>query len=99
VNVTLESDELDVFFPNDGYAGGNGSNTDGDVKLDNNTKIAKEEPFVYMMSAPTLEGPRKSIRLEGNRRFNRGLFIVDVRHMPTGCGSWPAFWLTDEGKG
>ncbi len=56
----------------------------------------KEEPFLYMMSAPTTEGPRASIRLEGKRRFNRGLFIIDLRHMPAGCGVWPAFWLTDE---
>lgn len=48
------------------------------------------------MSAPTEKGPRESIRLEGKRRFNRGLFIIDVRHMPAGCGVWPAFWLTDE---
>eukprot|EP00978_Attheya_sp_CCMP212_P024354 scaffold76392_cov52-Attheya_sp.AAC.3 len=54
------------------------------------------EPFVYMGSAPTKEGPRDSIRLEGKRRFNRGLFILDLRHMPAGCGTWPAFWLTDE---
>lgn len=54
-----------------------------------------EESFVYMSSAPTKEGPRDSLRLEGKRNFNRGLFIVDVRHMPEGCGSWPAFWLTD----
>eukprot|EP00562_Extubocellulus_spinifer_P006559 CAMPEP_0178522318 /NCGR_PEP_ID=MMETSP0696-20121128/28470_1 /TAXON_ID=265572 /ORGANISM="Extubocellulus spinifer, Strain CCMP396" /LENGTH=673 /DNA_ID=CAMNT_0020153427 /DNA_START=123 /DNA_END=2141 /DNA_ORIENTATION=+ len=55
-----------------------------------------DETFVYMKSAPTKEGPRESIRLEGKRRFHRGLFILDLRHMPTGCGVWPAFWLTDE---
>lgn len=54
------------------------------------------EPFIYMGSAPTADGPREAIRLEGRRRFNRGLFIIDLRHMPTGCGIWPAFWLTDE---
>jgi len=42
------------------------------------------------------EVPIDSVRLEGKRRFNRGLFIMDVWHMPTGCGTWPAFWLTDE---
>jgi hypothetical protein len=53
-------------------------------------------PFVYINSGPTNAGPRESIRLEGSRRFNRGLFIIDIRHMPAGCGVWPAFWLTDE---
>lgn len=55
-----------------------------------------EEPFLYLTTASTPKGPRESIRLEGKRRFNRGLFIIDVRHMPSGCGLWPAFWLTDE---
>mmetsp|Transcript_25772 Transcript_25772/g.60423 ORF Transcript_25772/g.60423 Transcript_25772/m.60423 type:complete len:449 (-) Transcript_25772:158-1504(-) len=39
--------------------------------------------------------PRDSVRLEGNLRFNDGLFILDVMEMPTGCGLWPAFWSTD----
>ena len=55
-----------------------------------------KETFVYISSSPTQEGPRNSVRLEGRRRFNRGLFIIDLRHMPAGCGTWPAFWLTDE---
>ena len=54
------------------------------------------ETFVMISSSPTPEGPRNSVRLEGRRRFNRGLFIIDLRHMPAGCGTWPAFWLTDE---
>jgi len=54
------------------------------------------ETFVILSSSPTKEGPRNSIRIEGRRRFNRGLFIIDLRHMPAGCGTWPAFWLTDE---
>ena len=61
-----------------------------------NSSNATAEPFVYMASAPTADGPRESIRLEGKRRFHRGLFIIDLRHMPAGCGVWPAFWLTDE---
>lgn len=51
---------------------------------------------IYLSSAATEQGPRESIRLEGKRRFNRGLFVLDVEHMPAGCGVWPAFWLTDE---
>jgi hypothetical protein len=60
------------------------------------SKNNNNETFVYISSSATTDGPRNSIRLEGLRRFNRGLFIIDLRHMPAGCGSWPAFWLTDE---
>jgi hypothetical protein len=62
----------------------------------NNNNNNTEEPFVYMSTSPTEEGPRDSVRLEGLKRYNRGLFIIDIRHMPAGCGTWPAFWLTDE---
>ena len=59
-------------------------------------RTGENEDFVYMSSTPTKDGPRKSVRLEGKTRFNRGLFILDVRHMPDGPAIWPAFWLTDE---
>jgi len=36
---------------------------------------------------------RNSVRLSSSRAFNNGLFIIDLLHMPTGCGTWPAFWL------
>jgi hypothetical protein len=61
-----------------------------------NITSEKDGDYVYMKSAPTNQGPRESLRLEGKRRFDRGLFILDLTHMPTGCGVWPAFWLTDE---
>lgn len=38
-------------------------------------------------------GPgRKSVRLEGKKNYNKGLFILDVKQMPGVCGMWPAFW-------
>ena len=53
--------------------------------------------YIYMKSASGVDGGfRESVRLEGKRRYDRGLFILDVAHMPTGCGVWPAWWLTDE---
>jgi len=52
--------------------------------------------FLYMGSAPTDAGPREAIRLEGKTRFNRGLYVIDLHHMPAGCGTWPAIWLSDE---
>jgi len=48
-----------------------------------------------MSSADGGKPLRESLRLESKTRFNRGLFILDVAHTPSGCGLWPAFWLTD----
>ncbi|GFH44916.1 hypothetical protein CTEN210_01390 [Chaetoceros tenuissimus] len=87
-NVTYEDKDPSVF-------GGHNDQID-DPKIAKKKKDDGKEPFVYMATSPTKEGPRNSIRLEGLRRFNRGLFILDVRHMPAGCATWPAFWLTDE---
>mmetsp|Transcript_20629 Transcript_20629/g.48932 ORF Transcript_20629/g.48932 Transcript_20629/m.48932 type:complete len:418 (-) Transcript_20629:601-1854(-) len=88
-NITYETDELDVDF-NDGTTKTSTSDEKKPPSKD------KKEPFLYLKTEATDAGPRESTRLEGKRRFNRGLFIIDVRHMPSGCGTWPAFWLTDE---
>lgn len=66
------------------------------IITENDPMTGERDEFVYMSSAPTKKGPRDSVRLEGKTRFDRGLFILDVRHMPDGCGVWPAFWMTDE---
>lgn len=39
-------------------------------------------------------GPgRPSVRLESDNTYTHGIFVADVKHMPTGCGTWPAYWL------
>ncbi|TQV99653.1 hypothetical protein V2A60_005109 [Cordyceps javanica] len=36
---------------------------------------------------------RRSIRVESQKTFTKGLFIADIAHMPSNtCGVWPAFW-------
>ncbi|KAL7272357.1 hypothetical protein RUND412_004838 [Rhizina undulata] len=41
----------------------------------------------------TAPSGRQSVRLESTARFQHGLFLLDVSHMPGGiCGTWPAFW-------
>eukprot|EP00526_Cylindrotheca_closterium_P013503 CAMPEP_0113647456 /NCGR_PEP_ID=MMETSP0017_2-20120614/25118_1 /TAXON_ID=2856 /ORGANISM="Cylindrotheca closterium" /LENGTH=535 /DNA_ID=CAMNT_0000559509 /DNA_START=176 /DNA_END=1783 /DNA_ORIENTATION=+ /assembly_acc=CAM_ASM_000147 len=93
-NVTMEKDDLDVYFADDDDDDNN--NSTRRKRRRRKLKEQPEEPFLYMKTAPTPNGPRESIRLEGKRRYNRGLFIIDLRHMPQGCGLWPAFWMTDE---
>ncbi|WWC58563.1 uncharacterized protein I303_101106 [Kwoniella dejecticola CBS 10117] len=39
-----------------------------------------------------VSGGRKSIRIHGNKVFTGGLVLMDAYHMPTGCGTWPAWW-------
>ncbi|OSS54903.1 hypothetical protein B5807_00978 [Epicoccum nigrum] len=36
---------------------------------------------------------RPSLRLVSKKKYNSGLVVLDVEHMPTGCGTWPAFWM------
>ncbi|KAI6249216.1 Endo-1,3(4)-beta-glucanase [Erysiphe necator] len=36
---------------------------------------------------------RPAVRLESTKKYNQGLFIADIEHMPGGsCGVWPALW-------
>mmetsp|Transcript_7411 Transcript_7411/g.20802 ORF Transcript_7411/g.20802 Transcript_7411/m.20802 type:complete len:508 (-) Transcript_7411:143-1666(-) len=39
---------------------------------------------------------RRSVRIESVAVFNEGLFVVTLDHMPSGCGTWPAFWMFGE---
>ncbi|CAO3700935.1 hypothetical protein CU097_006589 [Rhizopus azygosporus] len=36
---------------------------------------------------------RPSIRIHSNKTYSSGLFVFDINHIPSGCGTWPAFWL------
>jgi len=36
---------------------------------------------------------RNSVRMQTKANYNTGLFVLDLAHMPTGCGTWPAWWL------
>nr|AHI42991.1 endo 1,3-beta glucanase [Phanerodontia chrysosporium] len=41
-------------------------------------------------------GPgRNSVRIRSVKAYTTHVAIIDVRHMPQGCGTWPAFWETD----
>jgi hypothetical protein len=49
--------------------------------------------------APGAKG-RSSVRLESKKSWDKGLFIVDIVHMPEpACGLWPAMWTVGKNKG
>lgn len=54
--------------------------------LANTTRDTKSSiEKIFLQSAPGVDGSfRESVRLEGKTRFDRGLFILDVEHMPNG---------------
>lgn len=43
-------------------------------------------------TTPQVQNTRQSVRITTQFTFTGGLVIMDSVHMPTGCGTWPAFW-------
>lgn len=43
-------------------------------------------------TTPQVQSTRQSIRITTHNSYTGGLVIMDSVHMPTGCGTWPAFW-------
>lgn len=61
----------------------------GFIETANNTMA------IYMAADTTSAGGdgRASVRVSSNEQYQHGLFIIDILHIPTGCGTWPSFWL------
>jgi len=41
-------------------------------------------------------GFRESVRIQSKKRYDSGLFILDLTHAPWGCSVWPAFWTVGD---
>ncbi|KAF9567184.1 2 beta-glucanase [Agrocybe pediades] len=38
-------------------------------------------------------GPgRNSVRMQSNNQYTTAVMVFNIRHMPQGCGTWPAVW-------
>lgn len=49
-------------------------------------------------STNKVDSGRPSVRLFSNTTYNHGILLVDVKHMPAGCGTWPALWMLGDGN-
>ncbi|OCF74832.1 hypothetical protein I204_05214 [Kwoniella mangroviensis CBS 8886] len=51
---------------------------------------------VFYMAADSTNVPtgrgRDSIRISSKSKYADGVYILDLNHMPVGCGTWPAWW-------
>jgi len=41
---------------------------------------------------------RNSVRIQSQKTYTGGLFILDTNHAPWGCGIWPAWWTVGAGS-
>jgi hypothetical protein len=69
---------------------------DKPTAISENLTFAKDDTFILRADDKTVlhpQGPgRKSVRLRSVDTYTRMLLIFNVRHMPQGCGTWPAIW-------
>lgn len=56
----------------------------------------KGEDAIFLAVDEDVKNPggrgRDSVRVASKEKFDKGLFVFDVQHMPQGCGVWPAIW-------
>jgi len=65
----------------------------GDAKSLNYTFVSGNVVYIKSDDTKVATAPgRGSVRISTNKAYNNGLFIIDLKHMPSGCGNWPAIW-------
>jgi hypothetical protein len=61
-----------------------------------NLVYADGDKFFMLPDSTNVVSPesrgRDSIRISSKRAFDESVVIIDLEHMPHGCGTWPAFW-------
>lgn len=46
----------------------------------------------YTTNLTSSDPGRNSVRIMSKNQWDTHVEIMDVRHMPQGCGTWPAYW-------
>ncbi|KAF7763643.1 CAZyme family GH16 [Agaricus bisporus var. burnettii] len=61
-----------------------------------NLTFASGNSFVLRADSRTRLSPsgpgRNSVRLLSRKQYTTAVMVFDIRHMPEGCGTWPAVW-------
>ncbi|KAL9637972.1 MAG: hypothetical protein Q9164_001853, partial [Protoblastenia rupestris] len=106
--VLTEDFSQDTFFgnftpftetdPTNGFVKYVGYDTASEGKIIGSTSNFRDASYLGVNYNEATSTGRPSMRISSNKKFNHGLFIIDLSHMPAStCGSWPAFWLLGSG--
>jgi len=67
-----------------------------DQAREKNLTYATEDKFFMLPDSTNVVSPesrgRDSIRISSKWAYDESVIIIDLEHMPHGCGTWPAFW-------
>ncbi|KIY67870.1 glycoside hydrolase family 16 protein [Cylindrobasidium torrendii FP15055 ss-10] len=68
-----------------------------------NLTYASDDSVIIRSDSTTILDPagagRNSIRLKSSKVYTNGATVFNIRHMPEGCGTWPAVWSFGETDG
>ncbi len=61
------------------------------------SRSASDYKFVMRADFENVVNPsdprgRNSVRIQSVDAYSNAIIILDIQHMPEGCGTWPAFW-------
>ncbi|KAI0769731.1 concanavalin A-like lectin/glucanase domain-containing protein [Trametes elegans] len=68
--------------------------------LQKNLTFVSDTKFVMAADSANVVPPdargRDSIRIHSAKAYDEAVVVLDLQHMPEGCGTWPAFWTLSE---
>ena len=84
--------------PTNGFVSYTPYDTAASKQLISTVSNLADASYIGVDPTATVNSGRPSVRISSKKAFNKGLFVLDLLHMPAStCGSWPAFWLLGGG--
>ncbi|TEB28349.1 hypothetical protein FA13DRAFT_1755858 [Coprinellus micaceus] len=87
-----------IWFPVPDYSHGRANYTDKETSRLLNLTYTTPDTFVLRADYTTLldtgGAGRNSVRIRTSSSYTTHVAVFDIRHMPEGCGTWPAIWET-----